>query len=135
MSEPDFSAFTCGQLGERSSPADLASSLAACGINVDHNRFCVRVLDCSHFKFVFADGSADLDADADNTKQMLADASLVSEALAIAKIRHCFEVYDHSDALVEYFHYDWPQTIEPQLIQSRARDNKMIDPKSLCCGS
>ena len=112
MTEPDYSAMACGQIGRRSSPAEIASSLRANGVNADHNQYCVRVLDCSHFKFVFVDGFADIDADADRTEAMLADASVVSTALSKAKIKHCFEVYDYNDTLVRYLHHDWPQTTE-----------------------
>lgn len=39
---------------------------------------------------------------------MLKEASLVSNCLAKAKLKHRFEVYDENDELVGYYHYEWP---------------------------
>ena len=113
MADPDLSAVTYGQLGFRTAPADLASSLIANGVNAGWNKFCVDVTDCSHFKFQFNGGHADVDADADTLEEMVADAKLVSTALTAAGIQHRFEVHNHRDELITQFHYEWPDAAEP----------------------
>ena len=48
MPDEDASAFACGQLEGMFTPKKLASVLAAQGLNVQTNRYGVRVTDCSH---------------------------------------------------------------------------------------
>lgn len=91
-------------------PFNLAQALRSQGLRVSQNAWCLRILDCSHFKLEFGTDGAILEADEDTPEQMLRDASLVSEALQRAGFRHRFEVY--SDSLeIAYLHHDWPRPI------------------------
>ncbi len=92
-------------------PFNLVHALRAQGLQVDQNAWCLRILDCSHFKFEFDADGAILEADEDTPEQMLRDARLVSDALQRAGFRHRFEVY--SDSLeIAYLHHDWPRPAE-----------------------
>jgi len=54
-------------------------------------------------------------ADADDANSMIRGGKLVSAALTAAGIRHRFEVYDSTERLVEYLHYDWPMSSNTSL--------------------
>ena len=70
---------------------------------MDVNAYCVRVLNCSHFKLEVFEGNVSLDADADSVEEAVEDAQLVSTALAVEGIRHRFTVVDQNDNEVAYF--------------------------------
>ena len=92
----------------------LADLLRAAGLKVAEGRHSVRVEDCEHFVFQHYDGDApgpSIDADAESVERMLADATLVSRALAAANIKHRFEVYGPDDELAGYLHHDWPREV------------------------
>lgn len=112
MADENRSPCACGQLEGTFSPEKLGSLLAAQGLNVQTNRYSVRVTDCSHFKFEIFNGDVAVDADADSVQEMLTNTGRVSAALTGAGIRHRFEVYDHHDTQAGYFHFEWPQNPE-----------------------
>lgn len=89
----------------------MATILRNAGLQVYVGRYKVRVENCSHF--VFQEYGGDLgepsiDAEAETLDEMMRDAKLVSDALAEAGVRHRFGLYDGSDEMVGYFHYNWP---------------------------
>lgn len=89
-------------------PFNLVHALRAQGLQVDQNTWCLRIRNCSYFKFEFNANGAILEADEDTPEQMLRDARLVSEALQRAGFRHRFEVY--RDSLeIAYLHHNWPR--------------------------
>jgi len=89
----------------------MATILRNGGLRIQVGRYSVRVEDCSHF--VFQEYGGDLgdpsiDADTDTVDEMMREGRLVSDALARAGLKHRFEVYDDSDTLAGYLHYEWP---------------------------
>lgn len=106
-----MSAVFAGQLASWPSKPDLAALLAAAGIKVITGKFSIRVADAAHFVFQNLGGDLtepQIDADAATVAELLADAQRVSDALAAARIRHRFEIYDENDALAAYLHWQWP---------------------------
>src|SRR5260370_30997221 len=110
-----MSAYICGQLERWPSMEHMAAILDKAVLHVVIGRYSSRVEDCSHF--VFQEYGGDLgdpqiDADADTVEEMLREAKPVSDALAAARIKHRFEIYDDDapdrDALAGYLHHDWP---------------------------
>ena len=104
-----------GQVADWPTKDQMAAILQAAGLRVYVEQYSVRVEDCSHF--VFQEYGGDLgkpqiDADAESLEQMLRDATLVSDALARAGIRHRFGLYNDDDELLGYLHHCWPQTDE-----------------------
>lgn len=112
----DQSASVAGECAPWPSKAGMVALLRNGGLQIVEGRHSVRVKDCEHFVFQHFDGIASgptLDADAETVAQMLADTALVSRALASANVRHRFEVYGPGDALVGYFHHEWPNEVQP----------------------
>ena len=109
MKNADVNAITCGQVDGTFTPATLASVMTTHGLDVLHNRYSVRIKNCSHFKFDLFGEAVSIDADADSSNKMINDAQLVSSALTRAGIRHRFEVYGPRDELVAYLHFNWPR--------------------------
>ncbi len=108
----DQSAYIAGELSEWPSKLRLASLLRSAGLRVQVGNYSIRVLDCSHFSIEHYGGDLgdpQVEADADSLAELMHDAKLVSDALAVAQIRHRFEIYGADDVLVGYLHYDWPQ--------------------------
>lgn len=106
-----MSAHIAGQLAKWPSKESMARILSSAGLKVAVGQYSLRVADCSHF--VFQEYGGDLgdpciDADADSVADMMRDGGLVSDALARAKIKHRFEIYDDNDKPAGYLHYDWP---------------------------
>ena len=60
------------------SPQQLGQTLARQGLRVQANPYCVRILDCSHFKLEVFDGTVTVDGDADTVEEAIRDAELVS---------------------------------------------------------
>jgi hypothetical protein len=101
-----------GELASWPSRREMASILRRAGLSVTVGQYSIRVDDCDHF--VFQDyggdlGNPSIDADADSRDQLLHDAGRVSRALAVANIRHRFELYDENNVMVGYLHHDWPR--------------------------
>jgi hypothetical protein len=102
-----------GELRSWPTKERMTQILRDSGLRVTVGQYSIRIDDCSHF--VFQEYGGDLgepsvDADADSGADLLRDAQRVSSALSHAGVVHRFEVYDEQDALVGYFHHDWPQT-------------------------
>jgi hypothetical protein len=106
-----MAAHIAGQLAVWPPKEQMATILCDGGLRIQVGRYSVRVEDCSHF--VFQEYGGDLgdpsiDADADTVGEMMREGRLVSDALARAGVKHRFEIYDDSDKLAGYLHYDWP---------------------------
>jgi hypothetical protein len=89
----------------------MIAILREAGLGVKVGRYSLRIEDCSHF--VFQQYGGDLvepaiDADADTVEDMIRDATLVSDALSQAGVKHRFEIYDENRAMVGYLHHKWP---------------------------
>ncbi|HEX9952291.1 MAG TPA: hypothetical protein VGB53_11020 [Rubricoccaceae bacterium] len=90
----------------------MASLLRSAGLTADVGRYSVRVRDCARFAFQEYGGDRGeptIDASAVSVDALVHDASLVSNALTRAGVRHRFEVYDAGDVLRAYLHHDWPR--------------------------
>jgi hypothetical protein len=81
----------------------LGDALTRQGLKVSVNRYCVRVLSCSHFILEVTNGNVSLDADAETVEEAIDNARLVSTALANEQIRHQFTVMDENDEEVVSF--------------------------------
>lgn len=108
----DPSAHIAGQLAEWPTKEEMTAILRVAGLRVHVGQYSIRIEDCSHF--VFQEYGGDLgepriDADAESVERMLRDATLVSDALARAGIRHRFELYNDNE-MVGYLHYHWPKS-------------------------
>ena len=93
----------------------MSKILQDAGLKVTVGRYSVRVEDCTHF--VFQEYGSDyghpsIDADGESLAEMMRDGKLVSDALRRAEIRHRFELYDASNAMVGYLHHAWPRDLE-----------------------
>lgn len=89
----------------------MAVILRDAGLRIYLGSYSIRVEDCSHFTFQEYGGDwgdPNIDADAESLDQAMRDANLVSDALARADVRHCFELYDASNQVVGYVHHNWP---------------------------
>ncbi len=105
-----MAAYIAGELAEWPTKHRMASILRSAGLRVIVGRYSIRVEDCSHF--VFQEYGGDLgnpkiDADADSAEEMVSEGKLVSAALALAGIRHRFEIYDDREEMVGYLHHNW----------------------------
>jgi hypothetical protein len=91
----------------------LVALLRAARLKPLEGRYSVRVEECEHFIFQRYGGDMEpiIDADAETVARMVADAALVSRALALANVRHRLEVYGSDDRLAGYFHQDWPREV------------------------
>ena len=108
--DDDF-ATLAGQLSTWPSQAQMAQVLLAAGLSLYVGRYSIRVEDCEHFSFEQFGGDLGdpcIGADAETAERMTQDAQVVSSALAAARIRHRFEVYDGNNNLAAYVHYEWP---------------------------
>ena len=81
----------------------LGDALTRQGLKVSVNRYCVRVLSCSHFILEVTNGNVTLDADAETVEEAIDKAELVSAALANEQIHHQFIVMDENDEEVASF--------------------------------
>src|SRR5438045_503998 len=101
-----------GELARWPAKDAMAAILRNVGLRVYVGQYSVRVEDCSHFVFQQYGGDRGdpcIDADADTVEELMREGGLVSNALARARIRHRFEIYnDDDDKLAGYLHYDWP---------------------------
>ena len=107
----DNSCGLSGQLEKWPTKNGLAELLISCGVKVNVGQYSIRLQEFDHFVFQEYDyngSTPSIDADAETKEQMLKEASLVSNCLSKAKLRHRFEVYDGNDELVGYYHYEWP---------------------------
>jgi len=108
---PDSPVHLAADLQDWPDKERMAELLRRAGLRVTVGRYSVRVEDCSHF--VFQQYGGDLgppvvDADSESLDEMLRDAGLVSRALAGAGVPHRLEVYNGSNKLVGYLHFEWP---------------------------
>lgn len=115
-----MSAYIAGELSSWPTKEVMATILRAAGLRVNEEPYAVRVEDCAHF--VFAEYGGDLgppliDAEADSVENMKRDGGVVSQAFALAGLRHRFEIYNERDELSGYLHHDWPmeQIAEPNV--------------------
>ena len=89
----------------------MAKVLRDAGLCVEVGRYSIRIQDCPHF--VFQEYGQDLgdptiDADAETVEELTKDAQRVSSALADARIKHRFEIYNHRGEMACYLHHEWP---------------------------
>ena len=104
-------AFLAGELAVWPSKDGMASLLQAAGLDVAVGQYSVRVERHPHFTFQEYGGDLGdpvIVADAENVTELLATATLVSEALARAGVVHRFEFYDDAEKLAGYLHHEWP---------------------------
>lgn len=86
----------------------LAKLLANMGFDVYVGRYSVRI---PHFVFREYGGLFPhpvIDADADSVEILSQETKRLSEALTQFDLAHRFEIYNHNDQLVAYFHHQWP---------------------------
>jgi hypothetical protein len=69
-------------------------------------------------------GDPTVDADADTVEELMLAARMVSDALALAGVRHRFEIYNDTNELCGYLHYQWPlqENAEPAASPERPRE-------------
>jgi len=104
----DLSVGLAGVIDDWPTKEEMASLLEDAGLSINVGKYSIRIQDCSHF--VFQEYGGDLggpciDADAENTEDMIKCATLVSNALKKSNIGHSFEVYDHKEELVSKIEY------------------------------
>ena len=104
----DLSANIAGVIEKWPSKEEMVSLLEDAGLSLNIGKYSIRIQNCSHF--VFQEYGGDLgtpciDADADNSEEMIKDATLVSNALKKANVGHSFEIYNHEDVLVSKIEY------------------------------
>ncbi len=81
----------------------MAAILRRSGLSVTVGSYALTVDDCSSFRFQEYGGDLgdpQIEAGAGSVEKMVADARLVSGALAQADVAHCFEVHDGDDRVV-----------------------------------
>jgi hypothetical protein len=110
-----MSAYIAGHVASWPTKDGMATILRGAGLSIYVGKYSIRVDDCSHF--VFQEYGGDLgdpsiDADADSIGEMIRVGQLVSDALVRAGVKHRFEIYDDSDTLCGYLHYEWPQGVD-----------------------
>lgn len=111
-----MSAHLCGELSNWPTQERMVALLADAGLGVVEERYSLRIKDFSHF--VFQEYHGDLgvptiDADADSVDELLCNSQRVSQALAMAGVRHRFEIYeDDQESMSAYLHYDWPRDVD-----------------------
>ncbi|MGC4002576.1 MAG: hypothetical protein QM811_05295 [Pirellulales bacterium] len=111
MSDPKFS--ICGEVSLWPEKDQMAAILRNAGLRVNVGRYSIRIEDCAHFVFrQYGDdfGEPCIDAECGSLEFMLKDATLVSNALAKAGLRHRFELYDEDAEQVGYLHHEWPSS-------------------------
>jgi hypothetical protein len=107
----DTSAVVAGELASWPTKEDMETVLRRAGLRIRSGRYSIRVDDCSHFIFQLYGGDIDtpqIEVDAETVGKLIQDSKLVSVALSAGGIKHRFEVYDHNEEMVAYFHYEWP---------------------------
>jgi hypothetical protein len=122
----DTSATLNGECAPWPAKERLASILREAGLEIYVGPYSVQVRNDPGFSFSFEHYGGDIcdpmiAADADDANSMIRGGKLVSAALTTARIRHRFEVYDWTDRLVEYLHYDWPMPSNISLGRTRER--------------
>jgi hypothetical protein len=101
-----------GQIEKWPEKSQMTTLLQAAGLAFDVGQFSIRMKDMEHFVFQSYGGDLGeptIDADASSLDKMLHDASRMSSALALANLKHRFEIYDEANTLVGYLHHHWPQ--------------------------
>jgi hypothetical protein len=106
-----MSAHIAGELANWPTKDRMAAILRDAGLTIHVGRYSIRIENCSYF--VFQEYGGDLgdpciDADAATVEDLMRQGRLVSEALAGAKLKHRFEIYDDNNQLAGYLHHDWP---------------------------
>jgi hypothetical protein len=68
-------------------------------------------------------GDPTVDADADTVEELMREGRMVSDALALAGVRHRFEIYNDNE-LCGYLHHQWPsqENAKPADPPERPRD-------------
>ena len=122
----DTSATLNGECAPWPAKERLVSILRDAGLKIYVGPYSVQVRNDPSFSFSFEHYGGDIcdpmiAADANDAASMIRGGKLVSAALASARIRHRFEVYDWTDRLVEYLHYDWPMSSNALLERTRDR--------------
>lgn len=105
-------AYLTGELSPWPARERLLAVLREGGLHVVEDGHTLHVADAFRWTFdhVSVDGAEpEVEADAETVEMLLRDAERVSTALARAKIRHRFEVFDGDRVPRGYFHFDWPQ--------------------------
>ena len=93
-----------GELDDWPSKAALAQ--------ICEGRYSIRLEDFEHFEFRELGGDLGpgaVTAESTSAQALTAFVGRVSRTLAKAGIRHRFEIYSASDALIAYLHHDWPK--------------------------
>jgi hypothetical protein len=107
-------ALLAGELAVWPSIEGMTALLQSAGLDVTVGRYSIRIEGHSHFAFQQYGGDLGdpvIDADAESFSELLATATLVSEALCRAGVVHRFELYDDARFLVGYLHHGWPLPI------------------------
>ncbi|QWP75075.1 hypothetical protein J5226_15695 [Lysobacter sp. K5869] len=101
-----------GECAPWPSKDELVRLLVDGGLHVSEGEYSVRVEGDSNFVFRQCCGDCgdkpSIDADSNNRETLMRDSMAVSSALAAARIKHRFEIYDSDDNFVAYLHYNWP---------------------------
>ena len=106
----DNSATLAGQCSPWPSKQLLVRYLREAGLDVIEGQYSIRVADCEHFVFQHYGNEVFeplIEADAETAEALLRDAKRVSMALAVANVRHRFELYDGGDNLIANLQHDW----------------------------
>ena len=101
-----------GELANWPSKAALAQIFRSDGYQICEGRYSIRLEDFEHFEFRELGGDLGpgaVSAESTSTQALTTFAGRVSRTLAKAGIRHRFEIYSATDALVAYLHHDWPK--------------------------
>ena len=99
-----------GELKPWPTKENLTEALRSNGLTVYEGKYFVRIEFESRFSFEQYGGDLGdpgISADADSLEVMIRDATLVSDALAQANIRHRFEIYNKQNKLEGYLHHKW----------------------------
>jgi len=115
----ETSAHIAGDLAKWPTMSKMCAILRNAGLTIGVGRYSIRVQNCSHFVFQQYGGDLGdpvIDADADTVDRLIHDATLVSKALAAAKLKHRFEIYNSNNALSAYVHFAWPASPPTSLL-------------------
>ena len=109
----DRSAWIAGELAEWPTKTVMAQLLQEAGLRVHVGEYSIQIGVGEGADFSFEEYGGDLGdpavcADADTVEDLMCAARIVSDALATAKLRHRFEIYDHRPDMAGYLPYDWP---------------------------
>lgn len=109
----DRSAWIAGELAEWPTKTVMVQFLQEAGLRVHVGQYSIQIgvgggADFSFQEYGGDPGDPVVCADADTAEELLCAAKIVSAALATAKLRHRFEIYDHRPDMAGYLHYDWP---------------------------